>query len=301
MNLAWFRQSLRCRRLWSAARARGAIALVADDEHFNFGNIPIAYTTDTRPVFVLCDEDTYDVVRSCQIPFNSDLVSSRHDYRDSHACLLIDAAGCRDAHRARSRMLPDKPGLTPSHVVAATEGTFDWHSGKKTCTSEYEFWTKGPKTNTSPAATREKLRSSGYNSSYVIHTVKVNLLAVEECKLVTMTDLNSSITSITEVTASLCTYHHIYIGTDDKDWMRLYHLVESKPEGKFQSYSLKSELIEVHQRLEFPLPLSESGCSVAYGSTLRTSSPITHPLNVQLPTLNSAAKFPHQGVGYLNI
>ncbi|GJS44430.1 IQ-DOMAIN 14-like protein [Tanacetum coccineum] len=46
-----------------------------------------------------------------------------------------------------------------------------------------------------------------------------------------------------------------------------YYLVTTKlkPSDEYhslQSYSLKSELAEVHQWIEFPLPLSKSGCSV---------------------------------------
>nr|GEW18563.1 hypothetical protein [Tanacetum cinerariifolium] len=40
-----------------------------------------------------------------------------------------------------------------------------------------------------------------------------------------------------------------------------------------QSYLQRSELTKVHQRLEFPQPLSESGCSGTSGCTLRTSIP----------------------------
>nr|GEW92300.1 drought responsive element binding protein [Tanacetum cinerariifolium] len=63
-------------------------------------------------------------------------------------------------------------------------------------------------------------------------------------------------------------------------------------------------------------PLSESWCLVTYESTLRTSTPVTRfqahpwddykymcfiPLNVQLSTLNLAAKFSQQEVGCLSI
>ncbi|GJT05843.1 hypothetical protein Tco_0840305 [Tanacetum coccineum] len=46
-------------------------------------------------------------------------------------------------------------------------------------------------------------------------------------------------------------------------------------EYKAEAYQSVSELTELHQRPESLLPLSESGCSVTYGSTLRTSTPIT--------------------------
>ncbi|GJX14030.1 hypothetical protein Tco_0205788 [Tanacetum coccineum] len=144
----------------------------------------IAYAFD---VLYTCDEDTYDVVRSCQgdaIQANMDINNIEHfnprlklgaAYRISSFILTwphsdtITASTCMFVRLmlqadAAVTMLPDKPGLTPSHVVAATE---------------------------------------------VAVYVNTEVQPIKEGKRI-----------------------NFIAGTDNKDWMRLYHLGESKPEGK---------------------------------------------------------------------